>query len=96
MGYFVIKVIGAKNKLWVAYEKKKDCFIKEILSRSTKRLSIDDMSMALSKNKLFAYAKTRQEMKIVGTKMFPTLTGEEISMVVDNLRMLERMKGESQ
>jgi len=96
MGYFVIKVLGSKNKLWVAYEEKKDAFIKEILSRSTKRLSIDDMSEALSKNKLFVYAKTRQEMKIVCTKMFPTLTGEEISMVVDNLRMLERMKGEDQ
>ena len=92
MGYFVIKVLPEKHKLWKAYNKKKDLFIKDILSRSTQRLSLDNMSDAVKKNKMYVYAKTREEMKIVATKTFPTLTIQEISMIVDNIRMMDRMR----
>lgn len=92
MGYFVIKVLPESNKLWKAYNSKKDAFIKDILSRSTQRLSLDDMSEAVKKHRMFPFARTSSEMKIIAMKVFPTLTIQEIGMIVDNIRMLDRMK----
>lgn len=94
LGYFVIKVLPEKHKLWKAYNNKKDEFIKGILNRSTQRLSIDDMSKALYKHKMFKYAKTKEQRKVVCVKVFPTLATQEINMVVENLSLLEAIGGE--
>lgn len=93
MGYFIIKVVSDRHPVWRSYSKKKDEFIDSVLSRSTKRLSLDDLSLSLKKHKFFSAARTREEQKIVCMKMYPTLTVQEIAMIVDNLRMLERLDG---
>lgn len=92
IGYFVIEVLPESNKLWKAYNKRKDVFIKSVLARSTHRLSIGDMSVALKKHGDFRFAFTNEEKKIVATELFPNLTIMEISMVVSNLKILERKK----
>jgi len=94
LGYFVIKVLSCRHKLWVAYEFKKDAFIKSILNRSTQRLSIDDMSRALASHKMFKFARTKEQRKVVCVKVFPTLATQEINMVVENLGLLEAMGGD--
>lgn len=89
IGYFVIKVLGVNNKLWKAYEVKKDEFIEGVLNRSTARLSLNDMSKALIDDPQFYKAKTRNLKKVLAVKMFPTLTIYEIEMIVDNINFLD-------
>jgi len=91
LGYFIIKVLKEDNPLWVAYSKRKDEFIKTIIGRNTKRLSLDEMSLSLKEHKQFPFAKTREQKKVVASKLFPTLTMQEITMLVENLQMLEQM-----
>lgn len=91
LGYFIIKVLEEDNPLWVDYSERKDEFIKTIMSRKTKRLSLDEMALSLREHEQFAYAKTREQKKVVASKMFPTLTIQEITMIVENLQMLEQM-----
>lgn len=92
LGYFVIKVLPEKNKLWKEYNKQKDEFIKTILNRSTQRLSLDEMSASLEKSKLYKHAKNKEELKIVATKLYPTLTIGEIGMLVNNHLMMKRVE----
>lgn len=92
LGYFVINVLPESNRLWKQYNKEKDKFIKGILSRSTKRLSLDDMSNSLTKHKLWKYAGTRELKKIIALKLFPTMTINELSMIVDNQKLMEMDK----
>ncbi len=92
IGYFVIEVLPEKDKLWKAYNKRKDLFIKSILARNTQRLSIRDMSESLKKHQDFKFAYTNEEKKIVATELFPNLTIQEINMVVSNLKILQRKK----
>jgi len=90
LGYFVIKVVDETNPFWIRYNKRKDLFIKSVKGRDVSRMSLDEQSKELSESKELSLAGTRQEMKIVATKLFPTLTGEEVNMIVDNYRMLHR------
>ena len=94
LGYIILKVVPESNKLWKEYNKRKDEFIKTILNRQTKRLSVDEMSLELKKHKQYKYCKKKGDYVVVASKMFPTLTTQELSMIVDNLILLNRMKEE--
>lgn len=92
LGYFSIKVLPDNNKLWIAYNKRKDEFIKSVIGRSTARLSLDDMSKALHDHKHYRYTTTKEEKKILCMKLYPTLTIGELSMIVDNLKLMDKIK----
>jgi len=89
LGYFVIKVIEEDHKLWIAYEKNKDEFIKSVLGRSMQRLSIDDRSKELKKHPQYKFAKTMEQKKIIAMKLYPTLTTQEISSIVGNIGLMD-------
>jgi len=92
IGYFVIKIIEENNKLWKEYNKKKDKFIETVLSRQIERLSLDEMSKELKKSKKFPFCKSNSDLEIIAMETFPTLTTQEIKAVVNNFRILERVK----
>jgi len=92
LGYFVIKVLPESNKLWKEYNKAKDEFITSVLGRSNQRLSIDDMSESLLKHPLYKHCKTSSDLSIICLKMYPTLTNQENNLIVNNLKMLKRVK----
>ena len=89
LGYFIIKVIEENNPLWIEYNKRKDIFIKDVLGRSMQRLSLDERSEEVKKNKLYKFAKSREQRKIIAMKLYPTLTTQEIVSIVDNITLMD-------
>ena len=92
IGYMVIKVLPESNKVWKQYNKNKDKFIKSVMGRDVKRLSLDDKAKNLPKHKHFRFCKTRNEQILCSMDLFPTLTSQEHSNIVDKYRLLSRLK----
>jgi len=91
LGFIIVKIPKDKDdSFWIKeYEPKKIEFVEKFLSRQSGRIDFDLASKELINHKLWKHAKSSIERRTLATKINPTLTTEEINMIVANITFIK-------
>ena len=78
---FVFVDIEKDNAIWLAYETKKDAFLKSVLSSDNKGLDLEQHAEQVLKHEDFDPFLKKKEIRLIVYKLFKGMTTNEISMI---------------
>jgi len=90
LGYIIIRIPQDKNdSFWInQYEPAKKKFVETFLSRQHGRLDLDECSKALMDHPKYSKCKTNIDKQVIATKLYPTMTTQEINLIIANCRLV--------
>jgi len=92
VGCILLGIIDEDDEDWVAYNLRKDKFIKEVLDAdfSGAKMDFEDIATNILEEMDLSIYKTMKEKKLFILKKYPSYTNQEIDMILTAVKLLEK------